>query len=261
MRGLPGHNHTAFNAAAEALRGAGHSVFNPAEIDGGSTDKPDAYYFKFDFRQLPDQEAICFIDGWQYSEGALIEGLTARKCGLMFCLYAPHRDEKVSMVDQLQIDEVLDRTFQPAKRHSAIAAHSPVQLDDHLVTTNVVEVVDEPDPRERINQAIEILESSDIRYYRIMAEIARLREAKGKDYGSKTDSYENIRVQASYFKEARDWQPAVAEAGSCHVRVKNFVQKGRLVHEPVRDSLLDGANYSLIALDLYDESQEGLSDS
>jgi len=77
MTGLPEWNQPAFNAAAKRLRDTGHEVWNPAEIDNSSTDKPAEFYMMFNFSALarppvdPSKfsywDAMALLPGWEKS--------------------------------------------------------------------------------------------------------------------------------------------------------------------------------------------------
>lgn len=103
MRGIPEFNFPAFNAAAERLRSAGHTVFNPAEKDverhgtdiskGNPTgcEQQAAKEHGFDLRVAlgadlawicAQADAIAMLPGWQKSKGATAEHATALALGL-----------------------------------------------------------------------------------------------------------------------------------------------------------------------------------
>ena len=82
MTGIEEFNYPAFHAAAKRLRAEGHTVFNPAEIDGGAADKSHAYYMRVDLRALVDCEAIMVLPGWLDSRGARLEVQIAVECDL-----------------------------------------------------------------------------------------------------------------------------------------------------------------------------------
>ena len=90
MRGVPDHNHRAFNRAARELRGTGFSVVNPAEIGSafGTPEKLDAEpallkaCMDFELERLRTCDAIYLLPGWERSEGALRELANALGYGL-----------------------------------------------------------------------------------------------------------------------------------------------------------------------------------
>ena len=104
MRGIPEFNFPAFNAATEALRKLGCTVFNPAERDneahGTDISKGNARGCEeqatkdhgFNLRDaLGDDlafickhaDAVALLPGWLYSKGAKAERATADALGLI----------------------------------------------------------------------------------------------------------------------------------------------------------------------------------
>jgi hypothetical protein len=92
MTGIPHFNYPAFNAAAKALRAAGHIVFNPAEHDvqiygkdisnptGCADQAAEEHGFdrraalKADLAWICDNaDAIALLPGWESSTGANAE--------------------------------------------------------------------------------------------------------------------------------------------------------------------------------------------
>lgn len=73
MSGYPDYNHAAFNKKASELHSLGFNVLNPAEIDGGSTNKPWDYYMRKAIALLVQADAVVVLDGWENSKGAKLE--------------------------------------------------------------------------------------------------------------------------------------------------------------------------------------------
>lgn len=91
MTGKPDWNREAFAKAARLMRGQGASVFNPAFT--APTDKeqvkPHTYYMLRDLHELTRHHCDCAyydvlaqLPGWEESNGATIEMLVARACGI-----------------------------------------------------------------------------------------------------------------------------------------------------------------------------------
>ena len=88
MRGYPLYNFPAFDAAAEALREAGHDPINPADLDRARgvderTDPLPPGFIREALREdllaiLDEAEAIALLPGWMASRGAVIEVALAR---------------------------------------------------------------------------------------------------------------------------------------------------------------------------------------
>jgi Domain of unknown function (DUF4406) len=87
MTGYPDLNFPAFHHAAAMLRGKGHDVVNPAEINVDPA-KGWVECMRADIRELVTCDAICMLPGWPRSRGALLEHTIARALGFEI-LYAP----------------------------------------------------------------------------------------------------------------------------------------------------------------------------
>ena len=90
------------------------------------------------------------------------------------------------------------------------------------------------------------------RFLDLLDEMRRLHESKSKDYGSETDPLANIR-QGAEFVGIEPWRGCMVRIADKVQRLKTFCRTGRLVHEGVRDTLLDLSAYSLLAIVLFDE--------
>ena len=81
MTGLPDLNFPAFHAAAVRLRGLGHTVINPAEINSN----PDADWadcMRKDIAELVTCDAVALLLGWSNSRGATLERHIASALGM-----------------------------------------------------------------------------------------------------------------------------------------------------------------------------------
>lgn len=81
MTGLPESNYPAFNACAERLRAEGYTVLNPAETDGGSSNKDRAFYFRHAVMDVLKSKSKTLLPGWGKSLGALTEVLVGWQIG------------------------------------------------------------------------------------------------------------------------------------------------------------------------------------
>ena len=93
-------------------------------------------------------------------------------------------------------------------------------------------------------------------FLNLLDEMRRLHESKSADYGSQTDPLANIR-QGAEFVNIEHWRGCMVRIAYKVQRLRTYCQTGRLVHEGVRDTLLDLSAYSLLAIVLFDEGQNG----
>lgn len=90
------------------------------------------------------------------------------------------------------------------------------------------------------------------RFLDLLDEMRRLHESKSADYGSETDPLANIR-QGAEFVGIEPWRGCMVRIADKVQRLKTYCRTGRLVHEGVRDTLLDLSAYSLLAIVLFNE--------
>jgi hypothetical protein len=104
MRGYKDFNFPAFDAKRDEINALGHVAVSPADLDreAGDVDEkagvapPIEVCMHRDIAALLECDAIAFLDGWEYSEGALNEQTVGRILGLKF--YYPE-DEIPPVVD------------------------------------------------------------------------------------------------------------------------------------------------------------------
>lgn len=87
MRGYEEFNFPAFHREAARLRGAGHTVFSPAERDledgfdpKNSVAKSIDYYMAIDLPEVCKADAVVVLPGWEESQGCTIEVAVGRAC-------------------------------------------------------------------------------------------------------------------------------------------------------------------------------------
>ena len=95
---------------------------------------------------------------------------------------------------------------------------------------------------------------SSTAFVNLLREMQRLHESKSADYGSEEDPLANVRSGAD-FVDIEPWRGCMVRIADKVQRLRTFCRTGRLVHEGVRDTLLDLAAYSLLAIVLFDEGQ------
>lgn len=91
-------------------------------------------------------------------------------------------------------------------------------------------------------------------FLELLEELRQLHLSKSQDYGSESDPLANIR-QGAEFVGIEAWRGCMVRVADKVQRLKTFCRTGRLVHEGVRDTLLDLAAYSLLAIVLFDEGR------
>ena len=93
------------------------------------------------------------------------------------------------------------------------------------------------------------------KFHELLKEIAELHDKKNTDYASEQDCLSNLRgcsrlglppVVGTVIRMQDKWG-----------RIENFFQNGDLKNESLRDSFIDNAVYSLLAVLLLDEKEEG----
>jgi len=88
-----------------------------------------------------------------------------------------------------------------------------------------------------------------------LKELGNLHDKKQRDYGTEGDPFANVRAAEDFGVPA--WLGCLIRMNDKMTRLKNFAKKGELANEGVEDSLRDLAVYSLIALCLYREADDG----
>ena len=95
---------------------------------------------------------------------------------------------------------------------------------------------------------------SSRRFLELLGEMERLHKSKSADYGSEDDPLANVRSGAD-FVNIEPWRGCMVRIADKVQRLRTYCRTGRLVHEGVRDTLLDLAAYSLLAIVMFDEEQ------
>ena len=93
-------------------------------------------------------------------------------------------------------------------------------------------------------------------FLELLEELRQLHLSKSQDYGSENDPLANIR-QGAEFVGIEPWRGCLVRVADKVQRLKTYCRTGRLVHEGVRDTLLDLSAYSLLAIVLFDEAKRG----
>lgn len=93
----------------------------------------------------------------------------------------------------------------------------------------------------------------DPRFHQILKEMGELHDKKQRDYGSQTDPFANVRGSQNW--GVPPWVGAMIRANDKVKRLQAFADKGELANESAEDSLIDLANYAVIALVLMREEK------
>jgi hypothetical protein len=96
---------------------------------------------------------------------------------------------------------------------------------------------------------------SSQRFAELLDEMAELHRSKSMDYGSEEDPLANIRHGAELV-DIEPWRGCMVRIADKVQRLRTYCRTGRLVHEGVRDTLLDLASYSLLAIILHGETTD-----
>lgn len=95
--------------------------------------------------------------------------------------------------------------------------------------------------------------AGDPRFHALLKEIGNLHDKKQKDYGAESDPFANVRGSREW--GVKPWVGAMIRANDKVKRLQKYARDGELANESARDSFMDLAVYSLIALVLHDEEE------
>jgi len=98
------------------------------------------------------------------------------------------------------------------------------------------------------------MKSAEEHYWEAHEEIKALHKKKGADYGTQNDPFNNLRAAETF--GIPSYIGVMLRMEDKMSRLRAFVRNGSLKNESVEDTLLDLANYSILALALYRESVE-----
>lgn len=90
-------------------------------------------------------------------------------------------------------------------------------------------------------------------FHKVLKEMADVHDRKSEDYGFGTDPLANCRASDEFGVPA--WVGTMIRANDKVTRIKSYLANGKMANESVEDALLDLANYAVIALVLFRESQ------
>jgi len=87
MTGIEDYNYPAFHEAAKALRASGIMVINPAENFDGDQSLPYTQYIRLAVKQMASASHVVTLDGWEDSDGAVLEVTIANALDLPVTRY------------------------------------------------------------------------------------------------------------------------------------------------------------------------------
>lgn len=236
MTGVKDLNREAFRQAAEVLRMLGHDVINPHDLH----EEPGlshADYMRRDLTVLMDWgvEAVFVLPGWRYSEGSLAEVVCAQAIGI----------------------DVFDFAALPAEkpiRKVVGYAMSGFSMGVHVATSDKsdAQIEREMFPEEHADHR-----AGHPRYYELLERMATVHSDKSLDYadGDHTgDPLRNLRGSAEM--GIAPWKGTLVRISDKYNRLLTFARRESYAvkDESVADTLVDLANYALLALVLYEES-------
>jgi len=94
------------------------------------------------------------------------------------------------------------------------------------------------------------------RYYELLKEMTAIHNSKRHDYADDEDIFQNFRTSEMMGLPA--WKGVCIRIGDKFSRIMGFAKKEKLEvkDESIKDTLIDMANYAIIALILYEENDE-----
>ena len=153
-------------------------------------------------------------------------------------------------------------SFQPVtkplpERHEAEVSYQQDIHEHHLHRAGLTQdELDEAIERLRGDGLTHVQRPGSLPFLELLEELRTLHLSKSQDYGSESDPLANIR-QGAEFVGIEAWRGCLVRVADKVQRLKTYCRTGRLVHEGVRDTLLDLAAYSLLAIVLFDEGRNG----
>jgi hypothetical protein len=94
-------------------------------------------------------------------------------------------------------------------------------------------------------------------FSKLIEELQRLHDSKSHDYAKETDSLANLRRSDRF--GVPPWKGALVRMSDKWARIEELSSGKTPKHESLRDSLIDNALYSLLAIQLLDEQTPAVS--
>lgn len=130
------------------------------------------------------------------------------------------------------------------------------QIDDHHLHRAGLtqDELDEAIERLRGDGIAHVQQPGSLPFLKLLEELRTLHLSKSQDYGSENDPLANIR-QGAEFVGIEPWRACMVRIADKVQRLRTYCRTGRLVHEGVRDTLMDCAAYCLLSAVLFDEGR------
>ena len=224
-------NKLNFAIAETLLQECGFKVFSPTRSEGQITEGrdpdlvPEWEYMSWLLPAVCRSDLLVVLPGWEGSRGARLEVNVATSLDIP--VYRYDNGESVN-----GLVTTISRQSDPGDENDFVE----VGRNDH-------EIFFTPETKP--------IFPADNPVAKILGEIQALHDTKTADYGTPADPFANVRASGEWGIPA--WVGAMVRASDKVQRLKSFVLNGSVRNEPVRDSLLDLALYSIIALVLFEE--------
>ncbi|HCF1277426.1 TPA: DUF4406 domain-containing protein, partial [Pseudomonas aeruginosa] len=201
MTGYKDCNFPAFNAQAEALRGLGYHVENPADhgvVDGAEWQD----YLRYDISRLSTCEAIFLLPGWSKSKGAALEVYIAKALGMTFIHHADAEREQPSPVQPEEAPVIGCLCGMPMTEghHSPDGCSSLEEFAPHLSAQAQAKQAERPEVAEVafVLRNIGAMDAEDIDGDNVDL---RFEDAEGRDTGCDVSIVEYAEKAADLFEQ------------------------------------------------------------
>ena len=164
--------------------------------------------------------------------------------------------DEICCVSPSETDAVQPVTKTLPERHEAEVSYQHDMHEHHLHRAGLTQdELDEALERLAGDGIMHVQRPGSLPFLELLEELRQLHLSKSQDYGSESDPLANIR-QGAEFVGIEAWRGCLVRVADKVQRLKTYCRTGRLVHEGVRDTLLDLSAYSLLAIVLFDEGKQ-----
>ncbi len=269
MRGIENYNFPLFKKVAKKLRKNGWFVVSPAEMDEAlgldQTHELRAFseYMQRDLSAVCDCDGIVLLPGWETSKGARLEAMVAVEVDKHIFVW---EDESLRTIPSSMVGRVFagygeENGADIFKRFDEAAEAVTVE---EKPTISFLGIMDKALPIHSRGEPIEWLEDESYphqrhpgseRFHQILGELGALHDKKQSDYGTDADPFANVRGAEDF--GLKGWVGAAVRMNDKMRRIQKAARSGTLSNESLEDSFRDLAVYSVIALVLLEEENDG----